>query len=117
MERSVMSFQHILYEKRNGVAWITFNHPERRNSFDYEMISEFGNALSQCHDDANLGVVVVTGAGDKGFCAGGYLADLTTFSPEKGRKLFDAATNALTLMRRIRQPVIAAVNGAAIGGG
>lgn len=112
-----MSYQHILYENRNGVAYITFNHPERRNSFDHEMMAEFGQALLQCHDDPTVGVVVVTGAGDKGFCAGGYLADLTDFSPAKARKLFDAAVNGLTLMRRIRQPVIAAVNGAAIGGG
>ena len=112
-----MSFTHILFERRNGVGWITFNHPERHNSFDHEMIAEYGRALSQCHEDPSLGVVVVTGAGDKAFCAGGYLGDLTHFTPEKGRKLFDAATHALTLMRRIRQPVIAAVNGAAIGGG
>ena len=112
-----MSFKHILFENRKGVAWITFNHPERRNSFDHEMMTEFSQALMQCHEDPTVGVVVVTGAGDKGFCAGGYLADLTDFSPAKGRKLFDAAVNGLTLMRRIRQPVIAAVNGAAIGGG
>lgn len=112
-----MSFEHILFEKRGGVAWITFNHPERRNSFDHAMISEYADALERCHEDPTIGVVVVTGAGDKGFCAGGYLADLTNFTPEKGRKLFDAAVRGLTLMRRIRQPVIAAVNGAAIGGG
>lgn len=112
-----MSFKHIIFEKRDAVGWITFNHPERRNAFDYEMISEFADALEQCHEDPTLGVVVVTGAGDKGFCAGGFLADLTDFSPEKGRKLFDAAVKGLTLMRRIRQPVIAAVNGVAVGGG
>jgi len=112
-----MSFKHILFEKRDGVGWITFNHPERRNSFDHEMMVEYSEALEMCHDDKSLGVVVVTGAGDKGFCAGGYLADLKKFSPEKARKLFDAAVKGLTLMRRIRQPVIAAVNGAAIGGG
>ena len=112
-----MSYKHILYEERGGVATITFNHPERYNSFDYEMISEYGDALWAAHGDGRVGVVVVTGAGDKAFCAGGYLADLTNFSVEKGRKLFDAATNALTAMRRIRQPVIAAVNGVAVGGG
>ena len=112
-----MAFKHILFNKLNGVARITFNHPERYNSFDYEMMIEFSEALEQCHEDKAIGVVVVTGAGDKGFCAGGYLADLTKFSAEKGRRLFDAATKGLALMRRIRQPVIAAVNGAAIGGG
>ena len=112
-----MSYKHILFEKRDGVGWITFNHPERHNSFDYEMMVEYSDALETCHEDKSLGVVVVTGAGDKAFCAGGYLADLKHFSPEKGRKLFDAAVKGLTLMRRIRQPVIAAVNGVAIGGG
>ncbi len=113
----IMKLDHILFEKRDAVGWITFNHPERRNSFDHAMIAEFSDALESCHEDANIGVVVVTGAGDKAFCAGGYLADLRNFTPEKGRRLFDAAVRGLTLMRRIRQPVIAAVNGAAIGGG
>lgn len=112
-----MAYQHILFEKKGGVATITFNHPERHNSFDYEMISEYGDALWAAHADGSIGVVVVTGAGSQAFCAGGYLADLTNFSVEKGRKLFDAATNGLTAMRRIRQPVIASVNGFAIGGG
>jgi len=112
-----MDYKHILVESSAAVAQITFNHPERRNAFDHEMIAEFGQALQACHEDPTIGVVVVKGAGDKAFCAGGYLADLQDFSPEKARKLFDAAVQALGLMRRIRQPVIAAVNGAAIGGG
>jgi 1,4-dihydroxy-2-naphthoyl-CoA synthase len=112
-----MAYKHILFEKKGGVAWITFNHPERHNSFDHATISEYGDALWAAHGDGNIGVVVVTGAGTQAFCAGGYLADLQNFSTEKGRKLFDAATNALTAMRRIRQPVIASVNGFAIGGG
>ncbi len=112
-----MSYEHILYESKGGVATITFNHPERYNSFDYRMIGEYGDALWAAHADSSVGVVVVTGAGDKAFCSGGYLADITDFSVEKGRKLFDASANALTAMRRIRQPVIASVNGFAIGGG
>ena len=112
-----MSYKHILFDKRDGVAWITFNHPERQNSFDHEMIIEYNDALWAAHADVSIGVVVVTGAGDKAFCAGGYLADLANFSVAKARKLFDGATNALTAMRHIRQPVIAAVNGFAIGGG
>ncbi len=106
-----------MFDNRDGVAWITFNHPERQNSFDYEMIVEYGDALWAAHADASIGVVVVTGAGDKAFCAGGYLADLANFSVDKASKLFDGATNALTAMRHIRQPVITAVNGFAIGGG
>jgi 2-ketocyclohexanecarboxyl-CoA hydrolase len=112
------TYEHVLFEKRDAVAWVTFNHPERMNSFDHEMISEWGDALQRCHEDPTIGVVVITGAGEKGFSAGGFLGDLAEgFTPEKARSLFDASVRGLTLMRRMRQPVIAAVNGAAIGGG
>lgn len=107
----------VLLEKRDSVAWVTLNRPERMNAFDHAMITEVGDALQACHEDPKIGVVVLTGAGDRAFTAGGFLGDLADFSPEKARKLFDASVRSLTLIRRMRQPVIAAVNGAAIGGG
>ena len=115
--KAAPAFEHVLLERRDAVAWVTFNHPERMNSFDHEMISEWADALQACHEDPAIGVVVITG-GDKGFSAGGFLGDLSNgFTSEKARQLFDASVRGLTLLRRMRQPVIAAVNGAAIGGG
>jgi dihydroxynaphthoic acid synthetase len=109
--------QDILVEKRDAVAWITFNRPERHNSFDYKMLLEVHDALEEINHDSSIGVVVFTGAGDKAFCAGGYLKDLTTFDIKVARKLYDASWTTFSLMRRMPQPILSAVNGYAIGGG
>jgi 1,4-dihydroxy-2-naphthoyl-CoA synthase len=107
----------ITAEKKGGVGWITFNRPDRHNAFDFEMLIEIRDALREFGHDPAIGVVVMTGAGDKAFCAGGCLADLAKFDTLQARKLYDAAWETFTAMRRIPQPIIAAVNGFAIGGG
>jgi enoyl-CoA hydratase/carnithine racemase len=107
----------ILVDERDGVAWITFNRPERHNSFDHAMLGEIRAGLEEIAHNPKIGVVVFTGAGDKAFCAGGYLRDLTEFDVNQARKLYDATWAVLSAMRRMPQPVIAAVNGYAVGGG
>lgn len=107
----------ILFEKRDAVAWITINRPELFNTLDRDNFERLGDVLLEAGADRSIGVVVLTGTGEKSFCAGGYLADLASFSQQKARDLYDSGGRALTAMRRIPQPVIAAVNGAAIGGG
>lgn len=109
--------QDILFEKRDAVAWITFNRPERHNAFDYTMLETVHGHLEDINHDPSIGVVVFTGAGEKAFCAGGYLKDLTKFDKKTARKLYDGSWNTFSLMRRMPQPIIAAVNGFAIGGG
>lgn len=112
-----MQFEHLIVEKRGSVAWVTMNRPERHNAFDGAMITEFAEALEQAALDAEIGVIVVTGAGDKAFCAGGYLADLADFDIGMARVLFGKTKRALNAIRQAPQPVIAGVNGYAIGGG
>ena len=112
-----MSSQDIIVEKRGAVGWITLNRPERHNSFDHAMLTDIAVAVETFGHDSTIGVVVFTGAGDKAFSAGGYLADLTKFDKEQARRLYDASWRCFSAMRRIPQPVIAAVNGFAIGGG
>jgi 1,4-dihydroxy-2-naphthoyl-CoA synthase len=107
----------IIVEKRGHVAWLTFNMPHRHNSFDFGMLLEINKALREIGHDNKIGVVVFTGAGDKAFCAGGYLKDLTKFDRAQARKLYDASWDVFSTMRRIPQPVISAVNGFAVGGG
>jgi 2-ketocyclohexanecarboxyl-CoA hydrolase len=115
MENSVG--EQILVERSNGVAWITFNREDRFNAFDYETFGALGDAIEDVGYDPTIGVIVLTGAGDKSFCAGGYLADLQNFNRVQARKLYNISQELFQTMRKVPQPIIAAVNGYAIGGG
>lgn len=107
----------ILVERESGVAWITLNRPDRYNAFDAPTIRALGDAIRNIGRDAAIGVIVITGAGEKAFSAGGDLGELAAFNLAKARELFDGAQDAFQAMRRVPQPVIAMVNGVAMGGG
>jgi len=100
-------------ERRGDVAWIRLNRPERMNAYDASMARELITAIEGAADS---GVIVLTGTG-KAFCAGGYLANLST--PDAGalRSMFYGSLHLYEAIRTSPRPVIAAVNGAAAGGG
>lgn len=112
------NFQEILFETYNGIAKITLNRPRYRNAFTPQTTWEMSQAFAYCREDANVSVVILTGAGDKAFCAGG---DMNV----KGRGGYIGKDgvprlNVLDVQKQIRslpKPVIAMVNGFAIGGG
>jgi len=108
-----MDFKDILYEKREGVAKITINRPETRNAFTAKTWEEMSTALIDAWHDHNIGVVVITGAGDKAFCSGG---DVSVRGPEGYGGEFPIP-EPIELIRMIPKVVIAMVNGFAIGGG
>jgi len=66
-----MTYTDILYEKKNGVAWITINRPEVRNAFRTRTVAELTDAFVDARWDPAVGVAVLTGAGDRAFCSGG----------------------------------------------
>ncbi|HWN89990.1 MAG TPA: enoyl-CoA hydratase-related protein, partial [Verrucomicrobiae bacterium] len=66
-----MSYSDILYEKKDGVAWVTINRPEVRNAFRTRTVAELTEAFLDARWDRAIGVAVLTGAGDKAFCSGG----------------------------------------------
>ena len=111
-----MQFQDILYEKKNGVAKITINRPHVYNAFTTHTMREISEALSDAEFDPAIGVVVLTGAGEKAFCTGGDLKEAA--QPGGYSKEMDYWHCAVhRALRTIPKVVIAAVNGYAIGGG
>ena len=100
-------------ERRGEVAWLTLDQPERLNAYDRKM----GDELRQLVDaSVDAGVIVITGSG-RGFCAGGYLAELADPDPDELRRLFRCSLELFEAIRTSPRPVIAAVNGVAAGGG
>jgi naphthoate synthase len=117
-----MAYTDILYEKKNGVAWITINRPEVRNAFRTITVAELTDAFLDARWDPGIGVVVLTGAGDKAFCSGGDQKERGQGGYAPGaagaasRRPMDV--EALhSAIRHIPKPVIAMVNGFAVGGG
>jgi naphthoate synthase len=112
-------YTDIRYETAEGIAKITIDRPEVRNAFRPETVRELIDAFARVRDDASIGCVLLTGAGDMAFCSGGdqrYKSDAGGYVGDDGI----ARLNVLDLQRQIRSlpvPVIALVNGFAIGGG
>lgn len=100
-------------EIKGEVAWIRLNRPERMNAYDADMAKELIEAVRSSVDS---GVIVLTGTG-RAFCAGGYLANLSDPDPEELRSMFYGSLDVYESIRTSPRPVIAAVNGAAAGGG
>lgn len=111
-------FSDVLYHKAEGIARITINRPEVRNAFRPKTVFEMSEALADARDDSAIGVVILTGSGDKAFCSGGdqRIRGDSGYADEEGTHRL----NVLDLQRQIRtcpKPVIAMVAGYAIGGG
>jgi enoyl-CoA hydratase/carnithine racemase len=100
-------------ERRGEVAWITLARPARYNAYDAEMAVEITEAV---HDASDAGVIVITGTG-KGFCAGGMLSPDVGLDEALMRRLYRSSIELFDAIRTSPRPVIAAVNGAAAGGG
>lgn len=115
-----MTFDEIIYEKGDGIATVTINRPARLNACTQVTVYELTQALTDAWVDASVGVVVLTGAGDRAFCVGG---DQTTRSKDgysgtvAALPLEQGWQQVTTLIRSIPKPVIARVQGYAIGGG
>jgi enoyl-CoA hydratase/carnithine racemase len=109
-----MDFETILLEQRDGIAYVTLNRPERANTINRRLMADMLAALDDIAVDAECRVVIVTGAG-RHFCGGADLREAQVssgMSTDRG-----AARDFITRIEEIPQPVIAAINGAAMGGG
>lgn len=112
------AFEDIIYERRNAAAIITINRPERYNAFRGRTVDELIKAFRLAWADRGVQAVILTGAGEKAFCTGGDVkqrAETGDYGPTESG-MFEIG-NLHKLIRDIPKPVIAAVNGVAVGGG
>lgn len=113
-----LGFQDVLYHQAEGLAKITINRPEVRNAFRPETVEELSQAFRRAHLDADIGAIILTGAGDLAFCSGGdqKIRGDSGYRNSQGVEHL----NVLELQRQIRtlpKPVVAMIAGYAIGGG
>ncbi len=113
-----MLFENILTERKDGILTITINRPKQLNALNAATIAELSHAFKAGEAHAEVRAIIVTGAGDKAFVAGADIKEFAAFSVEEGSKLSSDGQHTLfDLVEKLHTPVIAAVNGFALGGG
>ena len=113
-----MNFNTILVSKHDRLAYITINRPKKLNALNKETISELSLAFQKFEEDENIRVIILTGSGEKAFVAGADISEFAHFSEEEGGRLARIGQEMLfDYIENLSTPVIAAVNGFALGGG
>ncbi len=111
-----MTYSNILYEKAGGAVTITINRPQRLNALNIETVNEMIAALVDANADGDVRVVVITGAGDA-FCSGADLKDAPEMTPAVAHDVVRLYLDLIVAIRVVEKPVLARVNGLAVGGG
>lgn len=113
-----MAYNNIITEQKGQICWITINRPSQLNALNKETIKELRLALDAANEDQNTGVVILTGAGEKAFVAGADIKEFAEFDTVQGQELAARGQELLfDFVEKMYKPVIAAVNGFALGGG
>jgi len=111
------ALENVLYEKRDGVAYVTVNRPKVLNSLNGTTIAELTMVFEEIGKDSSVLGVILTGSGSKAFVAGADISELATLSAVEAEQFSRSAQAAFDLIENLGKPVIAAVNGYALGGG
>jgi enoyl-CoA hydratase len=113
-----MTYNHLLIEKQDRIAWININRPTKLNALNGEVLEELHAAFSAIKADEEVRVVVLTGSGEKAFVAGADIAEFAQFDVTEGESLAKKGQDLVfDFIANMTKPVIAAVNGFALGGG
>lgn len=112
-----MSYETLLHEKRDGIAFVTINRPEKLNALNQNVMKDLLTCFELIRDDGETRAAILTGAGEKSFVAGADISELAVQTPVGGKDMSMAGQRTLGLIENLGKPVIAAVNGFALGGG
>jgi len=112
-----MSYENLLYEKRDGIAFITFNRPKVLNALNRKTVEELHQALLDTRGDEAVRVLILTGAGEKAFVAGADINELAQQTPVNGKEFSLFGQGVFHLLETMGKPSICAINGFALGGG
>jgi enoyl-CoA hydratase len=112
-----MSFETLLVDRDGAIAVVTINRPKVLNALNTQTINELERAMLELQRDDTVKAIVLTGAGDKSFVAGADINELAVLSPADGQRHGRRGQAVLELVESLGKPVIAAINGFALGGG
>ncbi len=112
-----MAFETLLIEKKDKIAIVTINRPKVLNALNATVIDELEKCFLELKDDPEVGVVILTGAGEKAFVAGADITGLVDLNPLQGKEFAEKGQRVFNLIENLGKPVIAAINGYALGGG
>ena len=107
----------LLLEEEAGVATLTLNRPEVMNSLNFPLLHALRDQIELFRFKRDIRVIIITGGGEKAFCAGADLKERATLNPEQVKEYIFTIRNLFTSIEQLNKPVIAAVNGIALGGG
>ena len=107
----------LLVEEDAGIATLTLNRPEVMNSFNFSLLYALRDQIESFRFRRDLRVIIITGSGEKAFCSGADLKERATLGPDQVREYIYTIRNLFTSIEELNKPVIAAVNGIALGGG
>jgi len=112
-----MAYENIIFKTEDGIATIIFNRPKALNALNDDLLKEFSLALDDISKNEDIRVLILTGAGEKAFVAGADITELTTFTTLQAKAFSRKGHKTIGKLQELVIPVIAAVNGFALGGG
>jgi enoyl-CoA hydratase len=116
-QRHPMTYEHLIMKEEDGIGFITINRPSSLNALNTGLINELYKAVQDIEEDENIRVLVITGAGEKAFVAGADITELATLNALQGKYFVANGHQTMSALQKLSIPVIAAVNGFALGGG